>query len=63
MRKSYCCCLRLKENRAARLIAQDPPYAGKLQRLRMHWLATVAQMQVVRREKRHHREQQGHTND
>jgi len=29
----------------------------------MYWLATVAQMQVVRREKRHHREQQGRAND
>jgi hypothetical protein len=25
----------------------------------MYWLATVAQMQMVRRKERHHREQQG----
>jgi hypothetical protein len=29
----------------------------------MYWLATVAQMQVVRRQKRQHREQQGRAND
>jgi hypothetical protein len=29
----------------------------------MYWLATVTQMQVVRREKRRHREQEGHASD
>jgi hypothetical protein len=29
----------------------------------MYRLATVAQMQVVRREKHHHREQQGYASD